>query len=134
MKLDHVALIVSNMEASLDFYIKFLGLKVKREFNLIEKESLALFNVTSPARAVQLTMEEGLIELFDFKGGIDLVDRFSSPPANGLFHFALHVNQPINEFIGRAEKEGIPVFSIARVERHVYFIRDPDGALIEVMQ
>ena len=134
MKLDHVALIVSNMENSLNFYVEFLGLKFKRAFELNEAESLALFNVASPARAIQLIMDEGMLELFDFKRGIDRVDWFSSPPKNGLFHFAIHVEHPLTEFINLAEQEGIPVLSIARGERYIYFIRDPDGVLIEVKE
>jgi len=134
MKLDHVALIVSNLETSLNFYVEFLGLKVKREFELNEAESRALFNVSSPARAIQLIMDEGMLELFDFKRGIDRVDWFSSPPKNGLFHFAIQIKLPVDEFIDRAGQGGIPVLSIARGGRYVYFIKDPDGVLIEVKE
>ena len=134
MKLDHVAIIVSNLETSVNFYVEFLGLKIKRKFALTETESRALFNISAPAQAIQLVMEEGMIELFDFEGDTSHADRLSSPPANGLFHFALHVNQPIDEFVDRARQKGIPVFSLARGRHCVYFIQDPDGVLIETMQ
>jgi len=101
---------------------------------LNEAESRALLNVASTARAIQLIMEEGMLELFDFKRGIDRVDWFSSPPKNGLFHFAIQIKQPVNEFIDRAGQEGIPVLSITRGGRYVYFIQDPDGVLIEVKE
>jgi len=61
MNLDHIALIVSDMGVSLDFYTRFLGLTVKRDFNLSETESLNLFNIAAPAHAVQLQMETGMI-------------------------------------------------------------------------
>ena len=134
MKLDHAALISSDIAASLNFYEKFLGLEIKREFELSEKEARALFNIASPARAIQLTMDKGMIELFDFKKGIDRIGGFSAPPSNGLFHLAFQISEPVEEFIARARRENIPVFSITRGTHEIYFIRDPDGVLIEVKE
>ena len=133
MKLDHIALIVSDMETSRDFYIRFLGLTVKREFELSEEESQNLFQVASPAKAVQLLMEGGMVELFEFKKGIELKPS-SSPLTNGLFHYALQLGRPIEAFISQARNEGIPVYSIVRGGKTIYFIQDPDGAFIEVKE
>jgi len=134
MILDHAALIVSDLAVSLNFYEKFLDLKIKREFELSEKEAHALFNIASPARAIQLTMDKGMIELFDFKKGIAQTDGPSDPPSNGLFHLAFQISEPVEEFINRARREDIPVFSITRGTHEIYFIRDPDGILIEVKE
>ncbi len=131
MKLDHVALIVSDMETSLDFYTRFLGLEIKREFELSEEESENLFDVASPARAVQLLMDTGMLELFEFRRGVETRPA-GSPLVNGLFHYALRVGQPIEAFIERARKVHVPVYSIVRGGKTIYFIQDPDGVFIEV--
>jgi catechol 2,3-dioxygenase-like lactoylglutathione lyase family enzyme len=134
MKLDHVALNVSDMETSLDFYTNFLGLKIKREFELSETESRDLFNVASQAHAVQLLMEEGMLELFEFKRGTETAKQFTSPLMNGLFHYALQIGKPIDAFIKRAKEREVPVFSIVRGGKTIYFIQDPDGVFIEVKE
>ncbi len=133
MKLDHIALVVSNMKTSLDFYTRFLGLTIKREFELSEEESQHLFQVSSPARAVQLSMDSGVLELFEFKRGTE-IKNLSSPVTNGLFHYALQIGQPIKAFIARAREERIPVYSIVRGGKSIYFIQDPDGVLVEVRE
>ena len=133
MKLDHIALIVSDMETSLDFYTRVLGLEVKREFKLSEEESHDLFQLSSPARAVQLLMKEGMLELFEFKRGIE-TKRFPTPMTNGLFHYALQIGRPIEAFVAQAREEGIPVYSIVRGNKTIYFIQDPDGVFIEVKE
>jgi len=51
---------------------------------------------------------------------------------NGLFHYALRVNRPTKEFISLARQQNIPVFSIERGGKTIYFIQDPDGVFIEV--
>ena len=133
MKLDHVALIVSDMETSLDFYTQFLGLEIKKEFDLSEEESRKLFQVNSPARGIQLLMKEGMLELFEFKRGVE-TKRFPTPMTNGLFHYALQIGRPIEAFIAQAREEGIPVYSIVRGDKTIYFIQDPDGVFIEVKE
>ncbi|RTZ90611.1 MAG: hypothetical protein DSY91_06145 [Deltaproteobacteria bacterium] len=133
MNLDHIALIVSDMETSRDFYVRFLGLSVKREFELSEEESQTLFQVASPAKAVQLLMEGGMVELFEFRKGIDLKTG-PSPLTNGLFHYAIQLGRPIETFIAQAREENIPVFSIVRGGKTIYFIQDPDGVFIEVKE
>ena len=132
MNLDHIALIVSDMEASLDFYTRFLGLSVKREFELSEEESHALFNIPAPAHAVQLLMESGMVELFEFRRDIPPKNGSLSLPMSGLFHYALRVGRPIEEFIARAREENVPVSFIERGGKRTYFIQDPDGVYIEV--
>jgi len=133
MNLDHVALIVSDMETSLDFYTQFLGLEFKKEFELSEEESRNLFRVVSPARAVQLLMKKGMLELFEFKRGIDRKE-LPSPLTNGLFHYALQIGRPIEAFIDQARKRDIPVYSIVRGGKTIYFIQDPDSVFIEVKE
>ncbi len=133
MKLDHVALIVSDMDTALDFYTVFMGLEIKREFELSEEEARNLFNVASPAKAVQLCMNEGMLELFEFKRGIE-AKGLSSPLANGLFHYALRLGRPIEDFIAQARKRNVPVYSIQRGGKTILFIQDPDGIFIEVKE
>ncbi|MBW1659940.1 MAG: VOC family protein [Deltaproteobacteria bacterium] len=132
MKLDHVALIVSDLETSIDFYTRFLSLEIKREFELSEEESQSLFQVTSPARAVQLLMQDGMLELFEFKRGIEI--NIPTPLTNGLFHYALQIGRPIEAFITKARERDIPIYSIVRGGKTIYFIQDPDGVFIEVKE
>ncbi len=132
MKLDHVALIVSDLETSIDFYTRFLSLEIKREFELSEEESQSLFQVTSPARAVQLLMQDGMLELFEFKRGIEI--NIPTPLTNGLFHYALQIGRPIEAFITEARERDIPIYSIVRGGKTIYFIQDPDGVFIEVKE
>ena len=81
MKLDHVALIVSDMARSLDFYTRFLGLTVKRGFDLSEAESRDL---KTPETLGQKVMITGCILFIVFFCGLPMASLvFKSLWLNG---------------------------------------------------
>lgn len=119
---------VSDLDASIDFYVRFLGLRVKREFSLSAEESAALFQMAVPARAVQLLFDEGMLELFAFE--TEALPERGLP--GGLFHFAMQIDQSLDDFMAAARRRGIPVSTIERNGKTICFIQDPDGVFIEV--
>jgi glyoxylase I family protein len=123
MKIHHIALIVSNKEASLKFYTEILGFKKLMEYFRAERNSYK----------IDLERNGMRLEMFTFP---DAVKRPSRPEAMGLRHLAFELGD-IAEFHARLKLQGVAVEEI-RVDEHTgkkfFFFPDPDGLPIEIYE
>lgn len=123
MKIHHVALIVSSIQKSIQFYEEALGFKV------IEKT----FREERNSWKVDLRKDEVQLELFTFPGA---PERPSYPEAQGLRHMAFSVPD-ITELHQDLKKKGIVVEEI-RVDhltgKKFFFFSDPDGQPLEIYE
>lgn len=123
MKIHHVAIIVSDMEKSLEFYEKALGFHVKQKTFREERNSWK----------VDIVKDEVELELFTFPGA---PKRPSYPEAQGLRHLAFSVSN-IEKLHKELKGKGISVEEI-RVDhltgKKFFFFADPDDQPLEIYE
>jgi len=128
MKLDHVALGVSDLDAALQFYTQKLGLKFKfRELDEKQHEAFAF-----------LELDGGNLELLQGLSADNQPLPYDRPEIKPPYcpHIALGTDD-LSSVIERAEAQGIPVvggpFEIAGQVKWLY-LSDPDNHVIEFVQ
>jgi len=123
MKIHHVAIIVSDMEKSLEFYDKALGFSVKTK----------TFREDRNSWKVDIVNGDIELELFTFP---DAPKRPSYPEAQGLRHLAFSVSD-IEELHKELKGKGIGVEEI-RVDhltgKKFFFFADPDDQPLEIYE
>lgn len=117
----HIAIICSDKDAALDFYVDKLGLPIIRENYRPERDDwkidLRLSDTTE-------------LELFIMKGHPQRL----SPEAYGLRHLAFKVAS-VDEMVAELEEKGIecePVRTDAFTGEKMTFFQDPDGLPLEI--
>lgn len=120
-KIHHVAIIVSDYEASKDFYVNKLGFEIIRE------------NYRPARNDYKLDLKLGDCELEIF-GVQNPPKRITGPEACGLRHLAFAVDS-VEETVKELEQKGIvcePIRMDEFTNKHMTFFRDPDGLPLEL--
>lgn len=124
LRIHHVAIIVSDYEASKRFYTEILGLRVVAETYRAERNSWKLDLAVGPGYQ---------IELFSFPGA---PERLSYPEARGLRHLAFEV-EDIGKAADELRQKGIaaePVRVDPVTDKRFTFFADPDGLPLELYE
>ena len=126
----HIGLVCSDIQKSEQFYTEHFGLKRARETAVPATETQKIFGINSAAHIIALAAEGGQeIELFEFPDAKHL-----KPAQGAISHLALFVGNR-RECHDRLKAKGIDTIFIDRGEgRYVYFVKDPDGNLIELRE
>ncbi len=123
-KVHHIAIICSNYERSLEFYVSVLGLRVIAEHYREKRQSYK----TDLALG-----DEYVIELFSFPSP---PPRPTNPEAVGLRHIAFQTDD-LDSVVAELDAKGI-MHEEVRVDeytgRRFFFMRDPDDLPIEVYE
>lgn len=128
--ISHVAISVTDFNKSINFYKKF-GLSVIKEW---KAEDLSI-------QIAHLKLREMVIEIFCYKEYIDMPLESSvlstDLPVIGVKHFAFGVKN-IEEAYNDLNQKGIITkelkITTGRLGKRYFFITDPDGILIEVIE
>lgn len=118
----HIAIICSDKDAALDFYVNKLGFQTIRSNYRPERDDWKI------DLAVNETTE---LELFIMK---DRPARVSGPEAYGLRHLAFFVPS-VADTVKELESKGVPCEPIrldSYTNKPMTFFRDPDGLPIEI--
>jgi catechol 2,3-dioxygenase-like lactoylglutathione lyase family enzyme len=122
--MDHIVLNVRDVERSLDFYVRVLGLRPERV------ESWRAGQNRFPS--VRLN-DATIIDLFDAS------DRpASEPSAENLNHFCMYVDDPLDSCLEELAANGVPIENGptnrwgARGNAVSVYLRDPDGNQVEI--
>ena len=124
----HVGIFVDNLERVGRFYSALLGFVQKKEMTLDAKTMQGLFGVRRRARVRYLERYGFGVELICFEKARV---RARKKRTAGLDHWTLLV-QDKDRFCVQLKKRKVPVIKVARPLGFVYFIKDPEGNLIEV--
>ena len=144
IRIDHVNIVVSDMERSIRFYSEVLGLRRGFEV-MLEGQWIATVTGLAGARAHCVFMETDdssvrleLLQYFDPMG--TAIEANSLPHTPGLRHVAFTVSD-LDALIGRLREKGVlpvsePVevpFAVGAMGRkRLCYFHDPDGTLLEV--
>ena len=120
-KTHHVAIICSNYEKAIDFYVKKLGFCLIREVNRPQQQDML----------IMLESGQIVLELFIKP---DAPARVDNPEALGLRHFAFRVEN-IDEAVDWLHSRGVetePIRNDTINGGRFTFFRDPDGLPLEL--
>ncbi len=127
---NHIGLFTPNPEELIAFYVEKLGF-VRGESRLLSKDLMGqIFEVPANCRMTKLSLGEITLEVFTVAGW-NLKAR--SVDTSGYNHWGLTVEDKAS-FCHEAEERGAEVVEIAYKDRFIYFIKDPEGNLIEVFE
>ena len=120
-KTHHVAIICSNYEKSMDFYVNKLGFSVIREVDRPQQQDML----------IMLQSGQIVLELF-MKA--DAPQRVTDPEAMGLRHLAFWVENidPVVAWLNGMDIETEPVRNDTINGGRFTFFRDPDGLPLEL--
>jgi len=145
MRVDHVNIVVADMERSLAFYVGLLGMRVTFEAELegewIEAVS-GLPHVSARCVFCQPSGGGARFELLQYRTppGADLGAE-AAASILGLRHVALEVNG-LDGLYARLTAAGVPFvsgpvgvpFPVAGVRKRLCYAHDPDGTLVELAE
>lgn len=115
-KLDHLGAYITDLEKSIKFYERILGLKIVAKF------------ISGEAKIATLDIGGGLLELVQRPGSP------GTPPIGNWSHFAIH-EPDFDERIAILEEMEIEKRLITQANgNRLCFFNDPDGHTIEIME
>lgn len=128
MLFSHTSIRTSNMERSIDFYVKFAGLKLisRREIPQNSAEIAFLQDPEGKGARLELTFYRKQQKFVQ----ADYEERLFD-------HIAFDVRN-LEETVSRMRKEGVTItdepFKLGPTGPLIAFIEDPDGTLIELIE
>ena len=127
--INHIAISVTNMEKSKEFYKKF-GFKEFKQWKA-DDESIKIN---------MLKLGNTVLEIFCYKENKELPESSKTVatdlPVLGTKHFALGVNniEEAKEFVIKNEICKEVDIRKGRLGKSYFFIQDPDGILVEIIE
>ena len=117
----HIAIICSDYEKSMDFYVNKLGFSVIREIDRPQQKDML----------IMLQSGQTVLELF-IKA--DAPQRVNTPEARGLRHLAFHVDkiEPAVAWLNSRGIETEPIRQDTINGGRFTFFKDPDGLPLEL--
>ena len=124
----HIALFVRNIKTMSRFYTQQLQFTLERDYVAERGQMKDIFGIDAPCRIQYLSLRGFGVELFQFRG-TRLIERRARTA--GLNHWTLLVEDKYL-FCEKLRKKKISVIQIIKSHGHTFFIKDPEGNLIEV--
>ena len=127
-KIHHIGIVYNNFQKAVEFY-RNIGINQVGEFTISKDIASKLSLGKSEYKVKVLKKDNILIEVFHIKK--PRTAALKSKVKTGLHHFAIQVADK-KKFIRRVRAKQIKVISLKRKTKTVYFLKDPEGNLIEV--
>ncbi len=125
---NHIGLFSSRPEELINFYVDKLGFE-QGDSRFLPKDLMnRIFAIPVNGRMTKLFLGEISLEVFSLETE-DLRSR--TEDTSGYNHWGLTVEDK-EIFCAKAEERGAEIIKVALKDRFIYFIKDPEGNLIEV--
>jgi len=120
---DHIGILTNNSNTLIEFYTNILGFEKEKSDELQESIAKQVFGIPSACKFIKLKKGTVKIEIFEsvsFKSN-----------KTGLHHWGYCVGD-VERFAYILKSKKINLIEIERNKHKVYFVKDPDGNLIEL--
>lgn len=144
-RIDHVGITVSDVDRALAFYGELLGLRVIADSTVAEPEVAELLGLESPVRLRIADLDSGdgrIVELIQYLHPTGKRTGYESADP-GTAHIAFTVDD-LDSVRGRLSEAGATVVSRRPITINepggafdgatCLYVRDPDGAILELVQ
>jgi catechol 2,3-dioxygenase-like lactoylglutathione lyase family enzyme len=126
----HFGILARNPKKLKEFYIKKLGFE-EGETRLLPADLVnQIFSIPSPCYLTKLKRDSLVLELFSLTD-MDTENRKSVTA--GYNHWGLGVEDK-ERFVEDLKQNGVLVMEIEHSSRKIYFVKDPEGNLIEIYE
>ena len=123
MKLNHIAITITDFSEIKDFYKGLLGMKDVRQFALNKNLSKNIFNLENETTAYLLQKDELFFEIFILPQDIE----------KGFNHICISVPDR-EELVKQAKQKNYVVTRIEREHFDLIFVKDKSGNIFEIKQ
>lgn len=129
MAVHHLGIWVRDLGRSGEFYDRILGFEKKYDYRLPAELVRTIFGRPVDCQVEVHQRQAVSVELFQPDTAMSA--NPPDPRAAGINHFSLKVDDTVS-FCRRAGEKGAEVLEIPRKDHSVFFLKDPDGILIEI--
>lgn len=127
---DHIGLFSQNPDILVAFYTEKLGFEQQATKTISKDWMKQIFGLPVSCRLIKLRWESAVVEIFVPRTG-KLTSRV--PSSQGYNHWGLSVGDK-ELFVRMLERKGVQVLRLESTGRFIYFIKDPEGNLIEIYE
>lgn len=114
----------------MEFYTGPLGFQESGTKEVPQNIMETIFNVPFPCRLTKLRKGQVILEVFSHP---DFDFNKENPQSSGYNHWALVVEDKMS-FLQMAQRKGVELVRADQEKGEVWFIKDPDGNLIEIYE
>ncbi len=126
----HFGILARNPGELKEFYIECLGFE-EEETRLLPADLVnQIFRIPAPCYLTKLRRGSLIIEVFSLT---DLQSHNRETTTAGYNHWGLGVEDKLR-FIRDLKQKNVPVIEIEHSGRMIYFVKDPEGNLIEIYE
>lgn len=127
---NHIGLCTNNPQQLITFYTENLGFK-EGETKLLSKDLMRrIFGISSSGRLTKLRLGQITLEIISLK---DLKVKKRDNDISGFNHWGLGVKEN-EKFCKYLKEKGVPVVEIESKGKTLFFVKDPEGNLIEIYE
>jgi catechol 2,3-dioxygenase-like lactoylglutathione lyase family enzyme len=126
----HFGILAKNPERLKEFYIGHLGFE-EGETRLLPADLVnQIFSISSSCYLTKLARGALVLEIFSLT---DLSTQNRESVTVGYNHWGMGVEDK-ERFVRDLKQKNVPIMEIERSGRMIYFIKDPEGNLIEIYE
>jgi len=126
----HIGIFTTNPQKLIKFYKEKMGLE-EGETKVVSRDLMEhIFGIQSSSKITKLKFGQVILEIISPQ---NLNLRKRDQDISGYNHWSLGVKNK-EEFCLELKKKGVPVLEVEKEARFIYFIKDPEGNLIEIYE
>jgi catechol 2,3-dioxygenase-like lactoylglutathione lyase family enzyme len=129
MTVHHLGLWVQDLARSGRFYDGILGFDKRYDYQIPAELMKTIFGRPINCRVEMHQREEVRLELF--QPDVPVSTELCEPLPAAINHFSLKVDDKVS-FCHQAREKGATVIEVPRQDHIIFFLKDPDGLLIEI--
>lgn len=127
---DHIGLFTQNPGILVPFYTDKLGFVYLGTKSISKEWMRRIFGVPAECKLIKLSYDTAVVEIFVPQSGkLEAMIR----PARGYNHWGLGVDDK-ESFVRELERRGVSVLKLEGSGRFIYFVKDPEGNLVEIYE